>query len=55
MRKRPVDDLMICLALVTFSVEHEDRHPGLSERAWDLAIDHAQRHGLRPIDALAII
>jgi hypothetical protein len=46
---------MICLALATFSVKHEHSHPGLSERACDLAIYPAKRHGLRPIDALAII
>lgn len=55
MQSQLLDDLIIALALVGFSVEFEDSHPALSMRAWETDIYRTERWGLRPIDALALL
>lgn len=45
-------NLLIAVALARFSHEFEAADPDLSTRAWELAIDHAGREGLRPSEAV---
>ena len=48
-------DLLICVALARFSYEFDESHPELSATAWQLAIEHATRQGVRPVDATNIL
>lgn len=45
-------DLLIAVALARFSAEFDTASPRLSSRAWRIAVDHADEHGLRPGEAI---
>lgn len=46
------DDLLIAVALTRFSVDFERSNPELSNQAWQLAVDRAAVHELRPEEAV---
>lgn len=48
MQTTPQDDLLIAVALSTFSYEFEGVDDYLADRAWDLAVAHAEQHGIPP-------
>lgn len=45
-------DLLIAVALTGFSVEFETASPKLSSRAWQIAVEYAGKHDLRPGEAI---
>ena len=42
------DDLLVVVALASFSYEFEGADPELADRAWNLAVEYADRQGLQP-------
>ena len=45
------DDLIRIVALACFSYEYETVDPNIADRAWELAIEHAEMQGLTPTEA----
>lgn len=52
MRTTPQEDILIVTALVRLSYQFRDSDPRLADRAWELAIEIADEHGLQPDDAV---
>ena len=46
------DDLLAVVALARFSYEFETAAPELADRAWLLAMSHADRTGVDPAEAV---
>ena len=52
METKPQDDFLIVAALARFSYQFKDADEKLANRAWDLAVEIADEHGLEPGDAV---
>lgn len=52
MEKTPQDDLLIATALSSFSYKFENVDDQVADRAWELAIAHAERQGLHPSEVV---
>lgn len=52
MESHPQDDLIRTVALASFSYEFEGVDEQVANRAWELAVDHATRQGIRPGEAV---
>ncbi|MCU4743450.1 hypothetical protein [Natronoglomus mannanivorans] len=50
--RHPQDDLLIATALCRFSHQFEDAEPELAERAWEIARELCDLHGLEPGEAV---
>jgi hypothetical protein len=49
------DELLYIVALARLSYEFEDADQQLADRAWELAVDHAEKVDLTPTEAVANI
>ncbi len=52
MNTTPQDDCLIVAALARFSNQFKDADEKLADRAWELAVEIADEHGLEPSDAV---
>lgn len=50
--RHPQDDILIAAALARFASEFHDADHDLANRAWQLALEHAQLHGIEPSEAI---
>ena len=50
--RHPQDDLLIVIALARYSSEFQDTEPANAARAWTMAVELAQQHGLEPTEVV---
>jgi len=55
MHLTPTDELLLAVAAANLSVEHEDTHPVVADRAERLMADLLDRHGVTAEEAVAAV